>query len=178
MSPSLLVLDHRYRGLPDAKTCSDFRLWLCGKKYLAGLFFREFSAAVCASLRVRSPRSPSAFGHHVGDVVAVCAETKMRRVHADTVIAAVKDVKPIRDGAICQLPSQSVGGVLNAINAQASVPMIADGAGKDVASAWIAASVVVKTLLWGPVPRAGRATFHGNNNSAFQHSVEVERHSR
>jgi hypothetical protein len=175
MRPSLLVLDHRYGGLPDAEPSGYLRLRPFGKKDRPRLGFREFGFGVRLSSRIFPRRPPTALIHHVADVVVVCPEPKVCRVHARAIVATVKDVHPSRNGSIRQLPRQPVGSVFNILDAKSPVSMVADSAGEDVASRVINAGVVVEPLLRRPMPRAERASVHGGYYNDNQHLVKLER---
>jgi len=71
------------------------------------LSWRKLSVRVVDALGVRR-RRPSAFGIHVRHVVLMCPKEEMGRTDARPIVAAVKNMKAVRDRATSQRPCHAV----------------------------------------------------------------------
>ena len=86
-------------------------------------FFSEFYAGVCF------PKTLSALGYFVSNIVSMGPNKKVLWVYASTIVAFVANYKAVRNGAVSYLVSESVGKCLVLAIGESSVPVWADGVG-------------------------------------------------
>lgn len=71
---------------------------------------------------VRRAAGLSALGYLVGLIVDVRAKKQMRRVTAQTIVAAVAHTKPVRASGICQHPRNAMGAIHSPCNFDLPIP--------------------------------------------------------
>jgi len=146
-SPSFPTFDHTNGGLGHSELACDQSERTSASDNFASIGFGQF------------PTPDATLSDFVGDIVGVSSEKQMCRIDARWIVAAMKNVQPVRNRAVCDSPRKAMRQAFYSVGSDSTIPSASHFMTRPepAAARAVLGNLVPEPLFGGKIPSSHEA---------------------